>query len=119
MNQDSLGVQAKRIWSSLEAEHPDTTYITNNDRADILVKPLDGGDFAVSFINLSENQIDELKIEMSTIQKFLGKKLTGKYGNSFEITDLWTGDKSKQTSATFVCKKLAAHDNYTIRVSAK
>ena len=119
LNQDKLGVQAKRVWSSMENENPDTTYITNNDRADILVKPLAGGDFAVSFINLSENEVADLKIEMSTIQKFLGKKLTGKYGNSFEITDLWTGEKSVQTSTTFECKKLAAHHNYTIRVSAK
>ena len=35
LNQDSLGIQAKRIWCSIDREHPDTSYITDNDRVEI------------------------------------------------------------------------------------
>lgn len=120
LNQDKLGIQAKRVWCSLEEENPDTTYITNNDRIDILVKPLSDGDFAVSFINLSEKEISGLKIDLCEIEKRLGNKLTGSYSNkTFELVDLWTGEKYSQTSTTFCSKAIAAHDNYTIRVSVK
>jgi len=120
LNQDALGIQAKRVWCSLESEKPDTTYITNNDRGDILVKPLSNGDFAISFINLSENEIPELKIDLADIKKFPGTKLTGSYeGKKIQVCDLWTGEKSEQTETVFVCKNLPAHDNCTIRVSAR
>ena len=61
LNQDAAGIQTKRVWSSLEQERSDKVYITNNDRADILVKPLSNGDFAISFINLSEKRIYRFK----------------------------------------------------------
>ena len=39
LNQDSLGIQAKRIYTT-KAVAPDTTYIRDNDRIDVLAKPL-------------------------------------------------------------------------------
>lgn len=118
LNQDAAGIQAKRVWSSLEEENPDKVYITNNERADILVKPLDNGDFAISFINLSEKSITDLKIDLVQIRKFLGNKLKGNYEDcSFRIVDLWTKKETEQKSQTFSCKNLSAHENYTIRVS--
>ncbi|MCR4584887.1 MAG: glycoside hydrolase family 27 protein, partial [Lachnospiraceae bacterium] len=39
LNQDPLGIQAKRVYCSL-ADEPDKEYIRDNDRLDILAKPL-------------------------------------------------------------------------------
>ena len=50
LNQDKLGIQAKRVYCSIAESDPDKIYITNNDRIDILAKPLADGDFALSFI---------------------------------------------------------------------
>ena len=44
LNQDKLGIQAKRIFTTIQssdaATAPDKTYITDNDRVDVLAKPL-------------------------------------------------------------------------------
>lgn len=121
LNQDGLGIQAKRIWSSLEADKPDTTYITNNDRTDILVKPLENGDFALSFINLSDNKSGELKIDAETILKFAGSKMKNcneiRKADSFKIFDIWTKESSVVKGKTFCCKSLEPYDSWTIRVS--
>ncbi|MBP5670287.1 MAG: alpha-galactosidase, partial [Lachnospiraceae bacterium] len=59
LNQDALGVQAKRVFASKmtdaygkEGTRPDQTYIRDNDRVDVLAKPLADGSVALSFINL-------------------------------------------------------------------
>lgn len=122
LNQDALGIQAKRVWSSLEAEHPDTTYITNNDRADILVKPLANGDFAISFINMSDKKISELSINMSTILTFVKNKMSDadflSTAKSFRLFNIWTKETTVQNSTVFTCPALEAYDSYTVRVSA-
>ena len=54
LNQDALGIQAKRVFTTIETDAPDTDYITNHDRCDILAKPLADGSVAVCFINVND-----------------------------------------------------------------
>mgnify|MGYP003291981799 CR=1 FL=1 len=121
LNQDRLGIQAKRIWSSLENTAPDTTYITNNDRCDILVKPLENGDFAISFINLSDSKSCELSVNVDTILKFVGTKMKNAdkiaKTESFRIYDIWSKTETTVCGKEFKCEALEPYDSYTIRVS--
>ncbi|HKL98859.1 MAG TPA: alpha-galactosidase [Mobilitalea sp.] len=122
LNQDTLGIQAKRIYCSIANTNPDTAYVTNNNRVDILVKPLANGDIALSFINLSDSRnIDEHSIDINHILGYIGHKLidADKYKNasSYEIKDLWSGEITKNTSGIFTVKGLDAYDNVTIRVT--
>ena len=122
LNQDALGIQAKRIYSSIDEENPDTEYITNNDRIDILAKPLADGDIALSFINLSEElETNEYAVDVTRILDYIGDKMTDverfKNAANYTITDLWTDEKTTNESGVFSIKQLAAHDNHTIRVT--
>jgi len=106
----------------LENEKPDTTYITNNNRVDILAKPLANGDIALSFINLSDTRDEnEYSVDVSKIIKFIGHKMVNldkfKNASSFSIKDLWTGEVTENTTGTFSVKGIDAYDNITIRVT--
>ena len=114
LNQDALGIQAKRISTSVESNNPSKEYITDNDRVDILVKPLSDGGAAISFINVSERkQTGDFSISVSDIPFASFKK-----GEKYKVTDLWTGEESVVTDGIFKCGTLAACDNLTIRVLA-
>ena len=114
LNQDTLGIQAKRISTSVESYDPSKEYITNNDRVDILVKPLSDGGAAISFINVSERkQTGDFSISASDIPFASFKK-----GEKYKVTDLWTGEESVVTDGVFRCGSLAACDNLTIKVLA-
>ncbi|MBR6475093.1 MAG: glycoside hydrolase family 27 protein [Lachnospiraceae bacterium] len=114
LNQDTLGIQAKRLSTSVESCDPSKEYITNNDRVDILVKPLSDGGAAISFINVSERkQTGDFSISASDIP-FASFKKDEKY----KVTDLWTGEESVVTDGVFRCGSLAACDNLTIKVLA-
>ena len=114
LNQDTLGIQAKRLSTSVESCDPSKEYITNNDRVDILVKPLSDGGAAISFINVSERkQTGDFSISASDIPFASFKK-----GEKYKGTDLWTGEESVVTDGVFRCGSLAACDNLTIKVLA-
>lgn len=114
LNQDTLGIQAKRLSTSVESCDPSKEYITNNDRVDILVKPLSDGGAAISFINVSERkQTGDFSISASDIPFASLKK-----GEKYKVTDLWTGEESVVTDGVFRCGSLAACDNLTIKVLA-
>ena len=114
LNQDALGIQAKRLSASVESSNPSKEYITDNDRVDILVKPLSDGGAAISFINVSERkQTGDFSISASDIPFASFKK-----GEKYKVTDLWTGEESVVTDGIFKCGTLAACDNLTIRVLA-
>ena len=122
LNQDELGIQAKRIYCSLDNANPDTEYITNHDRVDILEKPLSNGDIALSFINLKDEEDKEgHSVDVSTIIKYLGHKMvdSDKFENasSYKIRDLWTGEETNNSSGTFAIETIDAYDNVTIRVT--
>ncbi len=121
LNQDVLGIQAKRIFCSLEAEHPDTEYITNRNRVDILAKPLADGGVALSFINVSDTKKTAgYGVTVKDIVTYLGNKLPNvkafEEAGSYQIIDLWTGEVAENTTGQFEMKELEAYDNVTIKV---
>ncbi len=122
LNQDALGIQAKRIFCSLEAEKPDTEYVTNRERADILAKPLADGSVALSFINVSEQAAaGKLSVDVQNILKFIGSKMVNAdaFGaaKSFKVTDLWTGEETVNESGVFAVESLEPCANVTVKVS--
>ena len=123
LNQDLLGIQAKRIHCSLDQEHPDQAYIKDNNRFDILAKPLANGDVALSFINLhKENDPKEHAVTVEQIAAYMGKEMTGVEAfinaESYTVTDLWTNEKTKNMTGIFSVENIAAYGNQTIRVTA-
>ncbi len=123
LNQDKLGVQAKRVWSSLADKDADKVYLMDHNRVDILAKPLANGDIAVTFINLAgEDFTNKIEINVDSILAYIESKLTDaesfKAAQSFEIKDLWTGEVSKISGKIISVDSLKAHDNVTLRISA-
>ncbi len=126
INQDPLGIQAKRVYTTIGSDDLVKEYITNNDRVDILVKPLSDGAVAVSFINVSERkQKGPFTVDIATIAavKFgnlsVNEKLAGlgsKKDVKLKITDLWTGEESTANDGVIRVESLDACDNYTVRV---
>ena len=114
LNQDALGVQAKRVSTTVKSDDPSKDYITDIDRVDILVKPLSDGSAAVSFINVSERkQTGDFKLSVDDIPFDSFKK-----GTKYKITDLWTGEVTENTDGIVSIKSLDACDSYTIKISA-
>ncbi|MCR5686081.1 MAG: glycoside hydrolase family 27 protein [Lachnospiraceae bacterium] len=121
LDQDKLGIQAKRIYTDLIGAGSDKEYITNNDRVDILAKPLSDGSVAVSFINLSGSRKDEgYSVSAREIAEKLGDRMAGPdtfiNAGSYVIRDLWTKEESKNCDGVFRINDLEAYDNYTIRI---
>lgn len=122
LNQDALGIQAKRVYCSIDNTNPDTAYIANNNRIDILAKPLSNGDIALSFINLSDSRdTKEHSVDVSRIIDYIGHKMVDadkfKNASSYHITDLWTGEGTTNTSRTFSVTGIDAYDNVTVIVT--
>ena len=114
LNQDALGIQAKRLSTSVESQNPAKDYITDNDRVDILVKPLSDGGAAISFINVSERkQTGDFKISASDIPFASFIK-----GDKYKATNLWTGEEWDTNEQVFKVSELAACDCYTIKIKA-
>ena len=126
LNQDPLGVQAKRVFTTAKSEDPSKDYITDIDRVDILVKPLTDGAMAVSFINVSERkQKGPFSIDIATIGtvKFDNAEANGKLAGlsskkdcRLKVTDLWTGEESVINDGVIKVESLDACDNYTVKV---
>ena len=137
LNQDVLGVQAKRIkavWkengSLMELSSPDTTYCRNNERLDVLAKPLHDGSIALAFFNLSQTETYEgIPISMKEIMDAIGYKmpLRPDFVNSQKILieNLWTGEKDEicwsksdsEKGVSFVCKKLGPCESLVIKIA--
>ena len=123
LNQDKLGVQAKRIFTTADCsgEEPDKAYLENIDRVDILAKPLADGSIALSFINVSEtDKKDCVEIDVSLIEKYLSKwSGINQFGDAakYLVEDLWSGDVSENTDGKFLVKELRACDNITYKIT--
>ncbi|MCR5846963.1 MAG: alpha-galactosidase [Lachnospiraceae bacterium] len=120
LDQDPLGIQAKRIYTT-KAVSPDTTYLRDNDRIDVLCKPLADGSIALSFINVSlGDRKDSVYIGTDLIKHYMSEKMADpdRFFNAdkFEITDLWTKEKKISEEKGFSCNELKACDNLTIRI---
>lgn len=101
LNQDALGIQAKRIYSSIESDRPDKVYLRDNERVDVLAKPLADGSVAVAVFNLSEADSDiKISVSFEDICKYIGDKIVrcDEFVNagSYEVSDLF----SKKTVAS-------------------
>lgn len=122
VNQDKLGIQAKRIWCSIDSDSPDTSYITDNNRVDILAKPLADGSVALCFINVSgENRREEYKVRKEDIVRYIGHKMVGKEkflnASRYEVTDLWTDGQWEEAAGSFSVSGLDAYDCVLYRVT--
>lgn len=123
LNQDALGIQAKRVFTTIETDTPDTDYITNHNRCDILAKPLADGDVALCFINVNDQPWEgELTISTKQIVKLLGRKMDNAEqfadAKAYEVTNLWSGETTQNTTGDFTVAKLAGCENVTLRVKA-
>ena len=122
LNRDALGIQAKRIYSDKATQAPDKEYIRDNDRVDILAKPLSDGSVAIAFFNLSDKECDrEIKIDVKTIAEYIGDKMTSssQFLNAPEYTvkDLWDKSKTVTTDRYIGVKLLPAYGNAVFRIS--
>ena len=123
LNQDALGIQAKRVFCSVLGadERPDKTYCRDNNRLDILAKPLSDGAVALSFINVSEeNKSEAVSIDVDTIVKYIGDKMINKdtfeNAKGYKVIDCYTGEAADNTTGIFSVNALEACDNVTVKV---
>ena len=117
-NQDSLGIQAKRVYSSLSKERPDQEYIRDIDRVDILCKPLSGNRFALSFINVSQSdKADKLSIKLCDLKKYLGDWIFK--ADKYLVKDIFTGEVTENLSGVFEVNGLKACDNATFLITTE
>ena len=122
LNQDASGVQAKRIFTTYNCSEPDKEYIRDNNRIDILAKPLANGDIALGFFNLSkEIKTDDPAVSVEQILDAIGHKTAGKdiFANAkeYRIKDLFTGTESISDSREFRAGTLNACDCKVIRIT--
>lgn len=135
LNQDPLGIQAKRVKvyeyrndcpeSSNEvvmSEAPDKDYIRNNNRIDILAKPLSNERLAISFINTSdEDKSGTFNITMQEIAEALSKRNidVSKLADNDNLLalDVWSEEETSLSAGVIEISNIKAHDNasYIIR----
>ena len=131
LNQDSLGIQAKRVFSTISTEgiSSDKDYIQDNERIDVLVKPLEGGNLAVSIINLSEkNDSEAFEITMDKLLDGVNRSLkqAGISSDDFDLSDtteyiaenLWNG-KQLNVSHSIQVPILSPCDSITLKLTKK
>lgn len=130
LNQDPLGVQAKRVSSTIShegescciTENADRTYLTDINRVDILVKPLADGSAAVSFINVSEKTMDSgYSVSVAEILDAVGDRLPNRAewesAKRFFCRDICTGaERTQGMPALLAVSELAPCDNVTLLV---
>ena len=121
LDQDPLGVQAKRIFTTYSCDEPDKKYIRDNNRIDILAKPLSDGGIALGFFNLSQEQKEVPSISISTILDKIGSKTVNKdlFANAeeYKIKDLYTGEETISRSKIFDAGTLEGCDSKVIRIT--
>ncbi|MCR4948838.1 MAG: alpha-galactosidase [Treponema sp.] len=130
LNQDALGIQAKRIFTTAEFPEdldntdrtPDRAYITDCDRVDILAKPLADGSLALSFFNLSqEKKCGKFAADLSLIKKYLANKLPASFykakDSRYNFINLWTGQKGTFENGLFQIEEIEACCNITLKIS--
>ena len=127
LNQDPLGVQSRRVYTSLALStgDPSTEFILNCNRIDVVAKPLANGDVALTFVNCGSgtNGNKSASVDADTIIKYIGDAMADGDGNAFKnagryiVTDLWTKESSINTTGTFSATNLGITDTLTIRIT--
>ncbi len=119
LNQDALGIQAKRVYTSTLSKNPDTEYIENNSRFDVLIKPLSDDSIALSLFNLDENK----ETEPFTVKKELLTKLQHKIpasfmnAKSYTVKNLWTKESQVAEGFEITIPSVEPCGNYTVKIS--
>lgn len=121
LNQDELGIQAKRIFSSLALSNPDTEYIRDNARVDILAKPLADGSIALSIINLnSKCESKAFTISFELIEKYIKDKMVNSdaffKASSYELRNLWSLEVFEIIGNELTIDAISPCDNLTYRI---
>ena len=124
LNQDPLGIQSKRIFTTYMCEDPSTEYIRDNNRVDVLAKPLDNGDIAIAFFNLkSEEHKDNISISANQIISSIGNKMSQsaaeafRKASSYELKDLFSKEFTKHSGKDFSIDSISACDCKVYRIS--
>ena len=125
LNQDSLGIQAKRIYTTFTCTDPSKDYIRDNNRVDVLAKPLSNGDIALGFFNLSkEDHSEALNIPVDLIIKSIGSKMPldtcKSFSNavSYKVNDLIDKSGYIVNSGLFSVDSLVSCGCKVIRITA-
>ena len=108
LDQDALGIQAKRIFTTYSCDDPSTDYIRDNNRADVLAKPLSNGDIALAFFNLSTEECSEkISVNADLIIDRLSSKMDDQAkeafmaAKSYQIKELITKDVFESAAGEF------------------
>lgn len=124
INQDKLGIQAKRIYTTYPCEDPSTAYIRDNKRVDVIVKPLSNGDIALAVFNLdTKDYNNSVRVNVDLILNALGSRMTPaairsfRDASSYTIKDLITKEISVETEKSFGVDSLEACSCKVIRIS--
>ena len=124
LNQDPLGIQAKRIFTTYTCDDPSTEYIRDINRVDVLAKPLADGDIALAFFNLStEDYSKNITVSAAQILDHINSKMTSankirfKNASSYRIIDLISKDISEVTGGSFSADHLTACGCKVIRIT--
>ena len=130
LNQDALGIQAKRIYTSKLVDSngkvglgPDQAYVRDNDRVDVLAKPLADGSVALAFLNLSQKaKAEGYGVSAEDVVAAIGGKMVSKdafaSAKSFNVKNLWTGEVSENGKGRFEVASLEGCDCVVLKVSA-
>ena len=97
INQDPLGIQAKRIYTTYKCEDPSKEYIRDCNRIDVLAKPLSGGRLALAVYNLSDCiEEADIDIDLDLISEKLGDKFPRELTDAQKLTEfnVWTEDSA-------------------------
>ena len=121
LNQDAMGIQAKRIYSSLEKENPDKVYLRDNKRVDVLAKPLSDGSIALAFFNLdTEDSKEKISVDKNLILKYLRGKMKDvkafENAKSYSVEDLWNDETHEVNTGVFETDGIKACDSVVWRI---
>lgn len=120
LNQDKLGIQAKRVYTSTGSKNPDTEYIEDNNRFDIMVKPLADDSIALSLFNLDQNsETKPFTVEKDLLSK-LQNKISADFMNaaSYTVKDLWTKKTESINDFKITIPPVEPCGNYTVKITA-
>ena len=124
LDQDPLGIQAKRIYTTVSCEDPSLEYIRDNNRVDVLAKPLKNGDIALAFFNLSTEEYSErLSVSAEFIVDCLRSKMSCPSkdaflnAGSYQIKDLITKEICNSSDKEFSVENICGCGCKVLRIS--
>ncbi|MCR4788066.1 MAG: alpha-galactosidase [Lachnospiraceae bacterium] len=122
LNRDTLGIQAKRIFSTKAKEAPDKEYIRDNDRVDVLAKSLSDGSVALAFFNLADKDFtEEISMDLKRITSMLKDKMISPErfldASSHTVKDLWDKSEYSTDKKHITVKSIPAFGSVVLRIS--